>query len=274
MRSPGIYFLYILFSFALSLETSAQAKKYTHADTLKGTYSKQRSWWDVLHYDLHVSFNATDSSVKGYNRIDYKVLEPYGVLQLDLMEPMSIDSVIEGKSRCYWIRDGNSWFVSLHKEQMRGEINNITVFFHGKPHVAVMPPWDGGVIWSKDPKGNPWISIACQGMAAQVWFPNKDHMLDEADSCDLYVTCPKNLITVSNGRLKSIDMNDQGSVFHWKTVSPINNYNIIPYIGKYVNFKDTLQGENGPLDLDFWVLEDNFGKAKKQFQQVKPMIHC
>src|SRR5688572_1150545 len=234
MRSPNVYFLGIILCCALCFQTKGQAKKYTHADTLKGTYSKQRSWWDVLHYDLHVSFNIADSSINGRNRITYKVLEPYGVLQLDLMEPMLIDSVWEGKSKCYWIRDGNSWFVSLHKEQMRGDVRDITVFFHGKPHAALMPPWDGGLIWSKDPKGNPWISIACQGMAAQVWFPNKDHMLDEPDSCDLYVTCPKNLVTVSNGRLQSIDMKgEQNSVYHWKTVSPINNYNIIPYIGKY-----------------------------------------
>jgi aminopeptidase N len=258
----------------IALTLSGQANKYTHADTLKGTYSRQRAWWDALHYDLHVTFGIKDSSLTGHNRITYKVIEPYGVMQLDLMRPMVIDSVIENKRKCYWVTDGNAYFISLHQEQIRGELKEVTVYFHGKPHAAKMPPWDGGVIWSKDKKGNPWVSIACQGMAAQVWFPNKDHMLDEADSCTIHITCPKDLVTVSNGRLMHIDMGNENSTYHWKVSNPINNYNIIPYIGKYVYFKDTLNGEEGPLDLDFWVLEDNFSTAKKHFQQTKPMLRC
>ncbi|WP_165601916.1 M1 family metallopeptidase, partial [Chryseobacterium contaminans] len=51
-----------------------------------------------------------------------------------------------------------------------------------------------------------------------------------------------------------------------------NDYSIIPNIGKYVNFKDTYDGEKGKLDLDYWVLDYNLDKAKKQFEQVKPML--
>ena len=172
-------------------------------------------------------------------------------------------------------QDGNAHFIYFSSAQPLNKIKTVTAYFHGKPRVAKMPPWDGGVIWSKDPKGNPWISIACQGMAAQVWFPNKDHMYDEADSCSMHFTCSKTLITVSNGRLTSIEMNaDETATYNWKVVNPINNYNIIPYIGKYVYLRDTINGENGPLDLSFWVLEDNYTRAKKQFTQAKSMLHC
>ncbi len=44
--------------------------------------------------------------------------------------------------------------------------------------------------------------------------------------------------------------------------------------GNYVNFKDTYEGENGTLDLSYWVLEHNLEKAKEQFQQVKSMMQC
>src|SRR4051812_27530861 len=69
---------------------SGEAQVYTHADTLKGSVTKEREWWDVNHYDLHASFNYADSSITGFNRITYTVLKPYQIMQLDLMSPMVI----------------------------------------------------------------------------------------------------------------------------------------------------------------------------------------
>lgn len=253
----------------------AQQEVYTHADTLKGTITKERAWWDVLHYKLDVAFNYQDSSIKGKNTILYKVLETYAVMQLDLMAPMQIDSIIQEKKKCTWKRDGNAWFVALAVKQDVNARKEVIVYFHGKPQVAKLPPWDGGLVWTKDKNGYPWISIACQGMAAGVWFPNKDHQYDEVDSSSLAVTAPKELVTVSNGHLRSKVINaDKTATYTWAVVNPINNYNIIPYIGRYVNYKDTLKGKAGTLEINYWMLEDDLEKAKKHFTDVKPMLRC
>jgi len=45
-------------------------------------------------------------------------------------------------------------------------------------------------------------------------------------------------------------------------------------IGNYAHFSDTLQGEKGILDLDYFVLVYNLPKAKEHFQQVKPMLRA
>jgi aminopeptidase N len=265
---------FVLFFVFAGVAALAQAPAYTHADSLKGCITKERAWWDVLHYDLHVSFHPEDSSIAGYNKLLYRVLESYHVLQADLIEPMMIDSVVQDGRARKWMRNGNAFFISL-EEQALQSVKELTIYFHGRPHRAKMPPWDGGVIWSRDKKNNPWISIACQGMSASVWFPNKDHQYDEVDSASVHITAPKQLVTVANGRLRSKKINNDGTAtYYWAVVNPINNYNIIPYIGKYVNFKDTLHGKAGILDLDFWVLEENLAVAQKQFLQSKPMLHC
>ena len=261
--------------FAVCIGTiRAQAPAYTHADSLKGGISKERAWWDVLHYDLHVAFHPEDSSIAGYNKMLYRVLEPYSVMQVDLIEPMMIDSVVQDGKAHKWSRDGNAFFISLGEQGVQA-VKELTIYFHGRPHRARLPPWDGGVIWSRDKNNNPWISIACQGMSASVWFPNKDHQYDEVDSASVHITAARQLVTVANGRLRSKKVNNDGTAtYHWAVVNPINNYNIIPYIGKYVNFKDTIHGKAGILDLDFWVLEENLAAAQKQFIQAKPMLHC
>lgn len=270
-------FLRFLFGTVLMLCTGqiSSQQLYTHADTLKGSLTKERVWWNVLHYDLHVSFNNKDSSVKGYNAITYKVEEPGTVLQLDLQEPMVMDSVVQDRSRCKWKKDGNAFLISLPRLQTINDIKQVKVFFHGKPHTAKLPPWDGGLVWELDKRSNPWISVACQGIGASVWYPVKDLQSDEADSASIHITAPAQLVSVSNGRLRSRILNSDGtSTYHWSVTNPINSYNIIPYIGRYVNFKDTFNGESGVLDLDFWVLEENLAKAKQQFSQVKTMLRC
>jgi aminopeptidase N len=265
----------LLAALVFCVHLHAQKPVYVHSDSLKGNIGTARSWWDVTHYELHVDFNLADSSIKGYNVISYKVLKKSALMQLDLMTPMQIDSIKQDGNKCTWKRDGNAWFVTLTSPQETGMQKKMTAWFHGKPRAAKNPPWDGGLVWRKDKSNNPWISVACQGMAAQVWFPNKDHMYDEVDSVSTFFLAPNDLSAVSNGRLRSVNQDKDGSVvFNWAVVNPINNYNIIPYIGKYSSFRDTMQGKAGVLDLDFYVLQGNLSVAKKHFAEVKPMIHC
>lgn len=249
--------------------------KYTHADSLKGRITKEREWWDVLHYELHASFNEKDSTVFGFNKTTYKTVTPMQTMHVDLRQPMVLDSVIQDKKKCSWRKDGDAYFINLSSEQQANHLNQITFYFHGKPTAAKLPPWDGGMVWKKDKNKNPWISIACQGMAGSVWFPNKDHMYDEPDSVSFFITAPKDLMSVAGGKLRSVQDNNNGTkTYNWAVVNPINNYCIIPYIGKYVNFKDTFNGKGGVLDINYWVLEYNLEKAKEHFKETKIMLRC
>ena len=275
MKKNFLHNLFIFVLFALIPLVKGQTINYSHADTLKGSITNERIWWNVLHYELHVSFNPSDSTIKGFNIITYKVVEPNCILQIDLMSPLVIDSIYQGSKKCEWKQNGDAYFIKLLRVQKISTIKTITVYYHGKPRRAKNAPWDGGIIWEKDEYNNPWVSIACQGMAGSAWYPCKDHQYDEPDSASVFITAPKQLVAVANGKLRSQTLNeDSTTTYNWAVVNPINNYNIIPYIGKYINFKDTFCGKGGLLDLDFWVLEGNLEKAQKQFKQVKPMLTC
>jgi aminopeptidase N len=61
----------------------------------------------------------------------------------------------------------------------------------------------------------------------------------------------------------------------WKVSNPINNYNIVPYIGKYVNWTEEFSGEKGKLNCSYWVLDYNLQKSKDQFgRDVILMLQC
>ena len=90
------------------------SQPFTHADTLRGSNGPGRSWWDATKYDLHVKFNLQDSTISGYNIIDFKVLKPGSVMQIDLQEPMIIDSIFADFFKIEKIRkDGNAYFFTM-----------------------------------------------------------------------------------------------------------------------------------------------------------------
>ncbi|PKV75216.1 M1 family metallopeptidase [Pontibacter ramchanderi] len=255
----------------LGLESAqAQTPTFTRQDTLRGTITPERAWWDLTHYHLDISVNPADSSIHGKNTIRYKVLEPYQIMQIDLQPPMRMEKVTQNGQQLNVRQEGNAYFVQLVGAQQTGDQNEVEVYYGGKPQVSKNPPWSGGITWKRDERGNPFVASSNQGAGASLWWPCKDHMYDEPDSMLMSVTVPKNLTDVSNGRLRGVNENSDGTrTFHWAVTNPINNYGVNINIGDYVHFGEKYQGEKGVLDCDYWVLRDNLEKAKVQFKDVR-----
>jgi aminopeptidase N len=270
MKKIGLFLAY----FYLTL--GAEAQIYTHQDSLRGSITKERAWWDLQKYSLLFDVNPTAKSISGSNVIRYKVIAAHQLLQLDLQAPMTILSVTQDGIPLVIKHEGNAHFVELIKKQVMGSQEELVVSFSGRPRVAKNPPWDGGFTWKKDENNNPFIATSCQEVGASLWWPCKDHMYDEPDLGMLIsVTVPKGLVAVSNGRLKEEDQNNAtSSTYVWEVKNPINNYGVNINIGNYVHFSEVYAGEKGPLDMDYWVLKENLEKAKIQFKDAKRMMEA
>ena len=263
---------------ALSLPLAAQTKalpEFTHADTLRGSNTPARSWWDASFYDLHVKVNPADSSISGYNAITYRVIKPAREMQIDLQIPLVVDSIVQDGLELSSRRDGNAFFVTMIAPQKAGAKKTISVYYHGKPTVATRAPWDGGFVWALDSLGRKWVVTANEGLGASVWWPNKDYLADEPDSQRVAITVPDSLLDVSNGRLRGQSPNPDGSTtYEWFVNNPINNYNVAVNAGNYAHYSDVYEGEKGKLTLDFYPLDYHLDTARKQFSQAKPMLQC
>lgn len=259
---------------------------FTHEDTLRGSLNSNRDWWDVLRYDIEVKPDFEKKTIEGKVEIKFKQLKKReNVMQIDLQQPLIIDSVkakesiqtVSGRikevlNKILFNQQGNVCMLSVPEYYY-----DIIIYYHGKPQEAVKPPWDGGWIFKKDKLGRPWMSVAVQGLGASAWYPCKDHQSDEPDNgASLTVIVPDTLVAVANGRLaKEIQIqNSKLKSYKWEIKNPINNYCIVPYIGKYVSWTDTLQGEKGKLDLGYYCLDYNLDAAKKQFIQAKQTLRC
>ena len=252
-------------------------KKVTtkNEDTLKGSNTKYRNFWDVKKYELSVEPDFETKSVSGTNKITFQILKNISnpTFQIDLQQPMNY-KIVGSEAQEYAVeREGDFIFIKVNKKFKKGEISSFNIEFNGNPTIAKKAPWDGGWIFKKDNNGNPWISAAQEGIGASVWLPIKDIWSDEPDEgIVMKIITPKDLVGIGNGRLIAQSTLNNKTSYTWEVKNPINAYSIIPSIGKYVNFKDSYEGEKGKLDLDYWVLDYNLEKAKKQFEQVKPMM--
>ena len=201
--------------------------RFTRADTLRGAPdSPGRSWWDVTFYDLRVAIDPADSSIRGSNAITYRVQPTPSPgpreLQIDLMVPLEVDSIVQDGRSLPFRRDGNAFFVTPADSQPAGAAKTVTVYYQGRPQIAKRPPWEGGFTWGADSLGRPWVVTTDQGMGASVWWPNKDTQADEPDSQRVAITVPNPLTDVSTGRLRSVTPTADGTTtWEWFVSSPI-----------------------------------------------------
>ena len=249
------------------------AQPFTRQDTLRGSITPERAWWDLSYYDLAIDVDVEGKSLKGTNTIYFFVIIPQQVMQIDLQEPLAITHVDYKGQKLSYTREGNVYHIRFPYPLVAGDRDKITIQYEGVPVVAVRPPWDGGLTWSKDDNDNPFVATSCQGLGASVWWPCKDHMYDEPDSMLIRITAPPSLTDVSNGRLRHIDyLPDGRKTFHWFVSNPINNYGVNLNIGRYAHWNDTIHGEKGVLDMDFYVLQDNYDKAREHFKDAHRTI--
>ncbi len=281
MKLFTFLFAYIL----IGLNTNAQTV-FTKADTLRGSLNENRDWFDVQQYTINVHPNIEQKTISGRVIWQVKTIKPAKDIQIDLQQPLFIDSIklryLNNKlsdtlQNLKFSRSNNIAIVHFSDKPSINQKFNLYIYYHGTPREAIRAPWDGGWIWKKDSNGNPWISVACQGLGASVWYPCKDIQSDEPDFGAIITidNVPKNLKAIANGNPLTFLENEEDSnnkIFGWQVRNPINNYNIIPYIGDYVGWSETYKGLKGDLDVNYWVLREDSVKARKQFTQVPQMI--
>ena len=266
-----------LFFLLLMLQIPSESDDSDRQDRLRGSITPEREWWDLKRYDLSVEFFPDSRTLSGSNTVTFKAMKPGRKLQIDLQPPLQIDKASTDEVDLEFTREGNVYWVEFPQELAAGGTYQLHLKYSGEPVVSKNPPWSGGITWTTDEKGRPFICTTCQGIGASIWWPNKDHGYDEPDDgMTIAVTAPQELVAVANGRLvkTTADENQQTKTWHWKVTQPINNYCVNVNIGHYVNFQETYEGEGGKLDVSYWVLDHQRERAVKHFKEVPRTIQA
>jgi aminopeptidase N len=253
---------------------STPPQAHQQGDTILGGYGPYRANNDLLHYNLHVRVDVAKKFISGMNAIQFRMLEDGTRIQIDLLPAFSIDGIFlenaHGKPTklTYSRVGGRSLYIDFPRTLKKGSVHAIDFHYSGNP---VEMGRFGAFVFTKDPAGRPLVNTACEEEGASVWWPNKDQWRDEVESMDMSIEAPSDLVEVSNGRFQGkTDLHDGFTRWDWKIHYPINNYDVSLNIGTYTHFSDTYNG----LTLDYFVFPGDLDKAKRQFVQVKDMLHA
>ena len=146
----SVFFLLISFSLLAQTSLFDHSKTFTKQDSLRGSITPERIWWDLTYYHLDINVNPDKKFINGKNTVQYKVLKPHNVLQIDLQNPLKITKVIQNGKELKVVSNGNAHFIHLKQLQKTGSINSLDVYYEGYPKEAIRAPWDGGFSWKKD----------------------------------------------------------------------------------------------------------------------------
>jgi len=249
-----------------NLLTKDQALQHSKKNIQWGTYGPLRANNDLLNYDLTLRVDPEKKHISGNNKIRFKMLSDDNKIQIDLYENFTIEKILHNNTALSYVRDLNAVIISFPQTLSKDSIEEIDFHYSGKPMATGR---FGCFTFKKDNLGKDWINTACQGSGSMVWWPNKDQQPDEVEGMTMRISVPSDLKNISSGRLIATNVLDDGfTEYVWQTYNPINNYSVSLNIGNYVHFGETL----GELTLDYYVLEQDLAKAKKQFQQAKPMM--
>ncbi len=264
MRLSGVFIL-----LCLAVVSHAQRNLGVRPTESGGPLMPEQSSYDVTFYDLTLTVNPDDSTIAGTGATVARIIHPTEWFVLDLDTLLSVTAVGEAFGEhslkpLRFERRGWKLWIAFGETKQPGEMVRVEVNYHGKPRIALRPPWVGGFTWARTPSGEPWISLSCQNDGADLWWPCKDHPGDRADSVALHITVPSSLVCASNGKLLGVTSNRNGtSTYHWFVSTPINNYCVNISAAPYQTIDTvyiSVTGERVPVT--FWVLPEDHERGR------------
>ena len=124
----------------LNAQLMREKTTFTNADTLRGSITSFRKGWDVLKYDLTVEPDIITKTITGKNIITYYETLAVHTMQIDLQQPLVVDSIKgENNNKLHIQARWKYLFVhlrdSLAKYKISPGVRKLTVYYHGKPRV-------------------------------------------------------------------------------------------------------------------------------------------
>ena len=116
---------------------------FTLQDTLRGSITEEREWWDLAYYHLDIAVDPSDSTIEGSNTVGYRVLKENQVMQIDLQPPLELKKAVQDGKELKIRHDGNAHYVYLNSDQKVGKYYEVKLSYGGHPHIALRPPWSG-----------------------------------------------------------------------------------------------------------------------------------
>lgn len=196
----------------------------------------QQKKYDVTFYKLDLNMTNTTTALSGVVEIHATAVQTIDSALLEFYSGFTINAIeVDGITTPY-SRYGSLLSVPLNRAA--GDQFVISVDYAGTPPTAATNPLGGsGMTNASSPSwGNQVTWSLSEPFSTLEWFPCKQDLKDKADSVQVNVTVPDNLMAGSNGVLDSVTTNAGFKTFHWMHRHPIAYYLISVAVASYQEY--------------------------------------
>lgn len=225
--------------------------------------------YDVTHYDLALNLNPTTRILSGTVTIRALVAgDALATVDLDLRANMSVVSCAAGGAAATWTRALDVLTVNLNRIYAKGETVVVAVTYSGNPA--------GDAFGWSTYNLQPLVWTLSEPYGARDWWPCKDLNTDKADSVDVTVTLPDNLMAASNGLLVSNVDNGSTRTVHWRHRHPIATYLVAVTAHPFATFSQwyTPLAGGDAMEVRHYVVPNRLGNAQTGYAPTVSMIEA
>ena len=223
--------------------------------------------FDVHHYALDLDVDPVANVLSGWVTTTATVIsDSIATFDLDLAANMTVLATVVGVTDVTFSRSADLVTVNLDRYYVAGETLAVAVQYTGNPAGDAFG-------WSSH-NGLDMIWTLSEPYGAREWWPCKDLNTDKADSVDIVVTVPDNLVVASNGLLESEVTGGGDSTYHWKSRYPIPTYLVSLAIYPYSQYSDyyTPLAGGDDMEVQFFVYPDHLAAVGPTYALTVPMI--
>lgn len=221
--------------------------------------TKEQNELNILHYLIDIELLpekkeiAAEVLIKGVpNKKDLSKIV------LNFYDNFIIDTLYLNNENTEFSYKNN--LLSIYPVKTILDTFQIRIKYHGSP----LKKGFGSFIFGES-DSTPVIYSINEPIFASTWFPCNDTPSDKVLT-DIIITADSILTSVSNGILIKKETIGIKKSYHWKTIYPISTYLISIYSSDYNHFSDNYISSKGDtMTLDYFVLPENFNKAKVDF---------
>ncbi len=217
---------------------------------------------DVNYYKLDLDITYSPNYLKGKVTIKAKAKQAaLNIAIIDLQNTLTVDSIFVNNTKTTFTHLAAKININLLKNYSLNEEFELLIFYQGLPGSSGF----GSFKYSTHgPNSEPAIWSLSEPFGSSDWFPCKDNPADKADSSDVWITAPKEFVSVSNGVLEDKIENANNNTYKWKSRYPISNYLISIALSNYQIYNNSFNyGASTPMPVTHFVYPEVFTDANK-----------
>ncbi len=224
--------------------------------------------YDVKYYGLNLNINPANRYINGNVKITLKALASIDKVELNLTKDFIIDSIFNGLKRSAFVYSGDMLTVNLDKSLQQNDIIELSIYYQGYPGSSGF-----GSFGCSDVNGKKLVWTLSEPFGARDWWPCKDYPYDKADSADINITIPKEMIVASNGTLRNTVVDGNNKTYYWHEGYPISTYLISATAYEYNTFSNYYKyTPTDSMEIQYFTVMDKFNPRYEQYELVPKMI--